>query len=494
MQAGNSTSHNGLLYHSVTIQAHLWTVVRINGDPDDPERSPRIDSVWAREQIKLYGRENPWVMAYILGLFPPTSLNALLGPDEVRAAMDRHLSPDAYSWSQKRLGVDVARFGDDRTVIFPRQGLAAFKPVVMYQQRANPIAARVAMAKAKWGSEMEFVDDTGTWGAGVIDNLITAGHSPVGIPFSAPAIDPRYRNRRAEMWMQMAEWVKRGAALPNIPELVAELTEPTYTFANGKFVLEEKDQIKKRTRALLTEALPLLSEHWGEVAHYTDIPLNVDVDGYLAAAESIRCYTVRIAEGTESTVEFLVAGGPRLVGYALFFVRANLHYSQSVQAMQDVVYLHPSVRGGTGARFLGYCDEQLRGGGVQVVYHHAKLAHPQLAAALTRLGYAPVETIYGKRLDLPVRTPLPPVAYRGYDEATHMREMSAILADIPWVDGGHTPETPAGLRAQHAGAANPWSAVDETNDLARTTRGTDLTDFTELMHASADVWAGEDGG
>jgi hypothetical protein len=44
----------------------------------------------------------------------------------------------------------------------------------------------------------------------------------------------------------MAEWVKRGGALPNLPELVAELSEPTYTFSGGKFLLEEKDQIKKR--------------------------------------------------------------------------------------------------------------------------------------------------------------------------------------------------------------------------------------------------------
>ena len=46
--------------------------------------------------------------------------------------------------------------------------------------------------------------------------------------------------------MKMAEWVKNGGALPNIPELVSELTTPTYTFTNGKFVLEEKDQIKIR--------------------------------------------------------------------------------------------------------------------------------------------------------------------------------------------------------------------------------------------------------
>lgn len=246
LQAGNPTSLSGMLNAAATTLNHLWYVVRVTGDPDDKDRSPRIDIDWAREQIKTYGRDNPWVMAYILGLFPPSSINVLMGPDEVAAAIDRHLSEDKYNFSQKRLGIDVARFGDDRTVIFPRQGLASFKPVEMRNARSNEIAARVAMAKAKWHSEMEFVDGTGGYGSGVIDFLYQAGHTPLEVHFSGKAIDSRYFNKRSEMWFGMAEWVKRGGALPNAPGLQRELTAPTYTFQNGKFRVEEKDQIKKR--------------------------------------------------------------------------------------------------------------------------------------------------------------------------------------------------------------------------------------------------------
>jgi hypothetical protein len=246
IQAGNPTSHEGMLYQAASAQRHLWYLISITGDPDDPRRSPRISLDWAREQIGLYGRENPWVMAYILGLFPPSSINALLGPDEVNAAMGKHLREDQYNWSQKRLGVDVARFGDDRTVIFPRQGLASFTPTVLRGMRTTDIAARIQQIKRDFKSEVELVDDTGHWGHGVIDNLLTAGHSPIGIQFHAPALDPRYKNRRAEMWIEMAEWIKRGGALPPVPELVGELTTPTYTFAQGKFLLEDKDLIKVR--------------------------------------------------------------------------------------------------------------------------------------------------------------------------------------------------------------------------------------------------------
>lgn len=244
--AGNTTSHEGLLYFVSSQAREDWEVITITGDPDDPERSPRVDPVWARKQIETYGRDNPWVMAYILGQFPPGSINALLTVDEVEAAMNRHLRSDQYDWAQKRLGVDVARFGDDRTVIFPRQGLAAFRPVTMRHARTTDIAARVAQAIGRWGAEAQFVDDTGHWGHGVIDNLLAAGFTPIGIMFHGPANAPQYKNRRAEMWMRMAEWIKGGGAIPKIPELVKELTAPTYTFVGGKFQLEDKDQIKKR--------------------------------------------------------------------------------------------------------------------------------------------------------------------------------------------------------------------------------------------------------
>lgn len=245
--AGNPTHLEGPLYRACTQERNLWEVITITSDPDSPQRSPRVSTQWAREQIEKYGRDNPWVLVNVFGEFPPSSLNTLLGPDEVERAMNQHYTIDQYNYSQKRLGVDVARFGDDRTVIFPRQGLVAFNPVIMRGANTNEIAGRVMMAKQRWGSEVEIIDDTGHWGHGVIDNLNVAGVNPIGVQFHGKAIDSdRYKNRRAEGWIRMADWIKGGGAIPRIPELVAELTVPTYTFANGKFQLEDKDQIKER--------------------------------------------------------------------------------------------------------------------------------------------------------------------------------------------------------------------------------------------------------
>lgn len=251
VQAGNPTHLEGPLYRACVQDRALWYVVTITGDPDDPKRSSRIDIEWARQQIATYGRENPWVKINVLGEFPDTSINALLGVEEVNAAIGKHLTRDRFDWCQKRFGIDVARFGDDRTVIFARQGPATFRPRVLRNMRTTNIAAIAMRAHLRWsrdGNEpVTFVDDTGHWGHGVIDNMIESGVPAVPVIFSDRALNPRYKNRRAEMWMEMAEWVKNGGALPpGLPDIVGELTVPTYSFVAGKFVLEEKDQIKER--------------------------------------------------------------------------------------------------------------------------------------------------------------------------------------------------------------------------------------------------------
>jgi hypothetical protein len=248
--AGNPTSLEGPLYSAAVTNRQHWHVVHVTGDPDNPKRSPRVDRAWAQSQIDQHGRSNPWVKVNVLGEWPEASLNALLGIEDVNRAMQRHLRTDQYEWAQKRLGIDVARFGDDRTVIFPRQGIASFKPIVMRHARNSAVSVEIAnkvlAAKAKWSSELELVDASGGWSLGFTDVMRANGYPPIEVQFGGTPIDPRFRNRRAEMWAAMSEWVQRGGALFHMPELIAELTVPTYSFSGGKFVLEEKDQIKKR--------------------------------------------------------------------------------------------------------------------------------------------------------------------------------------------------------------------------------------------------------
>lgn len=146
----------------------------------------------------------------------------------------------------KILGVDPARFGDDRSVIFKRKGLQAFDPLVYRGIDNMELAARVAAQIEQWEPDAVFIDSGA--GAGVIDRLRQLDYDVIEVPFGGKATMPNlYVNRRAEMWFEMADWLRQGGAIPNQPDLKQELATPVYWFdAAGRKVLEPKDEIKKR--------------------------------------------------------------------------------------------------------------------------------------------------------------------------------------------------------------------------------------------------------
>lgn len=138
---------------------------------------------------------------------------------------------------------------------------------------------------------------------------------------------------------------------------------------------------------VIAEIAPLLHAHWKEIAHYQDIKLEPDWEAYRALNEAgiLKVFTVRTANARV------------LIGYSVFFVRHNLHYSSSKQAVQDILFIHKDYRG-AGRHFIRWCDQQLMADGVQAVYHHVKTAH-NFGPLLERMGYELVDLIYAKRLD-----------------------------------------------------------------------------------------------
>ena len=159
------------------------------------------------------------------------------------------------------LGIDPARFGDDRSVVFRRQGKQAFKPVVYRGIDNMELAARVANLIEEHNPDAVFCDAGA--GSGVIDRLRQLDYDVIEVPFGGRAMKPeQYINRRGEMWWLMKEWIEEGGAIPNDITLKQELATPIYWYDNvGRRVLESKDQIKKRLQGAgspdLADALAL---------------------------------------------------------------------------------------------------------------------------------------------------------------------------------------------------------------------------------------------
>lgn len=219
-------------------------------DPDWLALCFRVDETHALEdsEVERLRREltpNAWRQEMLCD-FSASADDVLLPIDLVTEACSRRVEYSDVGGMPVILGVDVARYGADASVICKRQGLQVFSPVVMHDLDNMLLADRIAGAIVEHQPHAVFVD--AGQGQGVIDRLRHMGHAVIEVPFgSRPLQEGRFLNRRAEMWYGIREWIRAGGCLPDIPELKAELSTPVYWYdAAGRIVLEPKDKIKER--------------------------------------------------------------------------------------------------------------------------------------------------------------------------------------------------------------------------------------------------------
>ena len=192
----------------------------------------------------------------------------LISLNTAQEAVGRTPLPQEYAAMPLLLGVDVARFGNDRTVLFARRGQLALAPIVLRGADNVSVAGRVLSFCQEHTPRAVFVD--AGQGQGVIDVLRQTLPYVHEVPFGGRALNVgRYANRRSEIWALMGQWLRQGGALPRVEGLVGELAAPRYGFDDkGRLSLEKKDVMHKRLgrspdmadALALTFALPVLPE------------------------------------------------------------------------------------------------------------------------------------------------------------------------------------------------------------------------------------------
>lgn len=196
------------------------------------------------ERLKRNMSDVAWAREYLCD-FTAAAEDQLISLVDVEEAAKRQIKAEDLQFAPKIMGVDPARFGNDRSVIFKRQGLEALNPQAWRGIDNMDLAARVAFEIDSWKPDAVFIDSGA--GAGVIDRLRQLGHDVVEVNFGGKPFDHRFVNKRGEMWSMMAEWLVNGGSIPDDESLKLELATPTYEFDSaGRFKLESKDEIKKR--------------------------------------------------------------------------------------------------------------------------------------------------------------------------------------------------------------------------------------------------------
>ncbi len=213
-----------------------------------PLRDLLISAEWVEEKRRQWGESSALYLAKVRGQFPEVGGDGLLSPALVRAAMNRPWSPA----EPVRVGVDVARFGRDRSVLALRRGGCLEILEVLEGADTMRVAGSVVQALRRHAGSSAIVDEIGL-GAGVLDRLREQGLPAFGVNVARPPQErERFVNRRAELWWALRERFLEGeiALDPQAKDLAAELTGLRWSVdSRGRIAVESKEAMRRRGEA-----------------------------------------------------------------------------------------------------------------------------------------------------------------------------------------------------------------------------------------------------
>jgi hypothetical protein len=241
----NPTRSSGTFYESQTRMSKSWWTRRWSCVD-----SPLVSNEFVEEMRERYGEESNAFRIRVLGEFPMADDDTIIPFHLAHSATQRdiEMTPDIKPiW-----GLDVARFGTDKTALCKRYGnvvtdIDAWQGLDLMQTVGRVMAEYEALPSSQRPTEI-LVDSIGV-GGGVVDRLRELGVPVRGINVGeAPAMGKTYMNLRSELWFKTKGWLEdRSCKIPRDDQLVAELTGIRYAFtSSGKMKAESKDAMRKR--------------------------------------------------------------------------------------------------------------------------------------------------------------------------------------------------------------------------------------------------------
>lgn len=242
---GNPTRNTGFFYDTHNRLKDDWYTMHVSCI-----KSKRVADDFVEDMKRRYGEDSPAFAVRVRGDFPPAEEDTVIPVSLIDYAMtsDVRVHEDTMTvW-----GLDVARQGNDASVLCKRQG-----PVVhpLKVWRGMDLMQLTGAVKVEYDTlppskqPREIIVDSNGFGAGVLDRLRELGLPARGLNVSERAINrDTYLNLRAELWFQCKSWLEgMDVKLPKDDALWAELAAPKYFFtSSGKIQVESKEAMRKR--------------------------------------------------------------------------------------------------------------------------------------------------------------------------------------------------------------------------------------------------------
>ena len=257
LMCGNPTRPSGIFYDSHHGARGGFKVFRVNSEESQRTSKENIEAL-----AKAYGRESNVYRVRVLGEFPTSEDDAFIPLPIIEAA----IATKADIRGDISFGVDVARYGNDKTIIAVKQGNSITAPISRHGQNLMQTVGDIVKlyretlkGRASYrGRITVYVDDTGL-GGGVTDRLeevLREGGlrqmEVVPVNFGARVPDREaaghYSNMGAWLWGNLRELIREKAvALPDDTALVAQLSSRKYELgSSGRIALESKEAMKRR--------------------------------------------------------------------------------------------------------------------------------------------------------------------------------------------------------------------------------------------------------
>ena len=239
---GNPTKNTGRFRECFASDKHRWTTRSIDSRTCKMTNKKELD-----EWVTTYGEDSDFVRVRIKGVFPRAGTVQFISSDLAENAMKMDIEFEAHMTMPLVLGVDVARFGDDKSIVCLRQGRKVIRLWKFRELNTMQLATQVAAIIQDVKPAAVFCDSLGI-GAGVVDRLRQLNYDIIEVNAGlGPEDDKTYYNKRAEMWGRMKNWLIAGADIPPDPDLKAALIGVEYGYDEKERIrLERKQDMKAR--------------------------------------------------------------------------------------------------------------------------------------------------------------------------------------------------------------------------------------------------------
>lgn len=226
---------------------------------DEAIAAGRVDADWAAARLRQWGEQSSVYINRVLGEFAAADEDGVIPLSWIEAANERWLDWQDAGGKLDRLdaiGLDVARFGEDKTVFALRQGKVIPELRVYAKEDTMATVGRLAGIQRAHGGKA-WIDEIGV-GAGVMDRAkeleldAEAFNSAERTDLLDRSGELGFADKRAAAYWTVRELLNpaygEDIALPPDDELMGDLTAPKWSVqSGGKIRIEKKEDIRKRT-------------------------------------------------------------------------------------------------------------------------------------------------------------------------------------------------------------------------------------------------------